>query len=348
MTATMVALVGAVATVIAYGALADRFDYASVRRRQLDVVAALVAFLCFGGIVYGGVQTRLHARDHRAPPAAPTVTTPAPDGAAADPGQAIAVAPAPSSAPVQLLAPPVDGPQPPPVPVGETAGGSGTGPDRDEPALTGYRGVPLATLPALPTPVALATNAVAPTLGPTLVAVVATATRLVAPATATAVSPIVTRVVPPVAPPTRTPVPPTPVLPTQVPMPLPTSTPNCGNPAQAQVTMSDLSASADRSGTDLVIRFRAQVRNESAFPVTIADTSVTAVNKVAGAEQYGYARLPDVTIEPGAVITLDGAVNLTKLPPPFGTTELCVSFALDTCGLRAERPVRQCHPVRGF
>jgi hypothetical protein len=349
MTATIVALVVAVATVIAYGVLADRFEYASVRRRQLDVFAALVAFLCFGGIVYGGVRVRLSGQAVREPPAEPTVVTPAPVGVGDLAGSEVAGSPETARPPVALLA----------VPDQAVVGVEGvvtlpgdeiqSAPGEDAPRPSGGDRVPVATLvTATPPLAAMATVTVPAARVPTVGPVDPTATSVMRPPTVTPVSAIATRLAPPVVPPTRTPVPPTLVVPTQAPLPLPTSTPSCGDPAQARVTMSDLSAAADRSGSDLLIRFRAQVRNDSAFPVTLAEPSVTAINKVAGAEQYGHARLSDVTIEPGAVITLDGAVTLTKLPPPFGTTELCVSFALDTCGARAERPVRQCTAVRGF
>jgi hypothetical protein len=349
MTATLLALVVAVLTVIAYVVLAERIEYSSVRRRQLDAWAAATAMACLGGIVYGGVATRAsrHDRDRPAVATAPAAPADAP-GRAADLGRPVVLAPAPSPAPVQLLAPGaplglIQAPNPAP---------SAPGLGAEEPVRPVRRdaaGVPLAELPS-PTPgVASAyTPAATGSPVPTSALTVPSATRPLATATTTPAGVVSTRVAPPPAQPTRTRVPSTSVVPTVAPLPLPTSTPNCGNPSSAQVAMSGLTAAADRSGEDVLIRFQAQVRNDSPFPVTLADISATATNRVAGSEQYGHTTLSDISIEPGAVITLEGSLTLNKLPPPFGTTELCLSFALDSCGARADRPMSQCAAARGF
>jgi hypothetical protein len=347
MTAALLALSVAVVTVIAYAVLADRIDHASVRRRQLDVWATLTACLCFSGIVYGGVETRLRPALPAAPtqPAPATMTAPADGRAAAFGEEPTAVAMAPvallvAPRPALLDAPVVDG-----QPAFDPNGDAGREEDTEDDAQAAGTGnvSPPSFVGVSPLP--------SPTFGSSGIDATATArptTILRAPTpTQTAVVAQVTRAIAPRVPATQTPKPAMPTA-TLAPEPLPSSTPNCGNASAADMRPDNLTASADRDGSDLVVHFDAQVRNDVGFPLTLSDISAVALNQTAGSEQYGQMRLSDIAVEPGAVIRLEGAVQLTKLPPPFGRTELCLSFVLDSCGQRADRTIRQCTTVRGF
>ncbi len=345
MTAAVFALAMAVVMVIVYGVFAERLDYASVRRRQLDVTAALTAAVCLAGIVYGGAATRGRLPESSPPTPQPTVDAPSPQAqrAVVEVAGSVAGVTDLGNVPVQLLAGAIEddvaqGGQEIDVPVGASEGRGPEGRRSPGAAAATLEPVPLATLmvPEVSTPTAVT---IPPS--PTIRATTPTAT-------ATAVNVVVTRVPTVRSPATWTPPAPTAVPPTQMPLPLPSATPHCGDPYSGLVAMSDLSANADRDGQDLLVRFRARVRNDASFPLTVAEISATALNQVAGSEQYGNLRLADIAIEPGAVITLEGTVVLTKLPPPFGRTELCLSFAVESCGVRAERLVRQCANVRGF
>jgi hypothetical protein len=346
MTAAVMALGLAVFTVVAYATLSERLDYASVRRRQLDLWAVATAFGCFGAIVYGGVATT--SQSVRPAPQATAVPGQRPELPAGGPEHDAAPAPAPgvmAAAPVQLLAPP-----PAPVPADPLLGpapasdAAPAAPVADEPELGDAAAGATATAfgPAAYSTVQV--TLVSPTVP--VVALLPGPTRTPAPEP-TAAAALPTRNVPPRIAPTRTPAPAQPT-PTEGWEPLPSSTPSCGEPALGQLDMDDFSASADRDGADLVVHFHARVRNGASFPLTLSDISAAALNQTAGSEQYGHARLSDIAVEPGAVIDLEGAVELSKLPPPFGRTELCVSFALDSCGQRADRTVRQCATVHGF
>jgi hypothetical protein len=139
------------------------------------------------------------------------------------------------------------------------------------------------------------------------------------------------------------------VEPTEAPTRLASATPHCGDPEDIRLRVERLDTTLDRSGGDLVVSYRARIRNESPFPATMADVVVTALNHSAGSEHFGHATRPDVTLESGAVITLEGALTLTKSPPPFGSTALCLSFVGESCGKRPPYRVnRQCTTVRGF
>jgi hypothetical protein len=351
MTAAVLALAVAVFTVIAYEVLADRFDYASVRRRQLDLVAAVMAFACFGAIVFGAVETRVR-QVGRPLPAETWTPEPAHD-APAEAGErpALGLAPAATAVAkvsVRLLDPPPGDPVPAVEPAAAAEPAPVDEPEGDEPS---GRGSDRAVAGSLPTAPAVEPGAEAgggPPAAPTVVLRVPSPTSVAGLPTATAARVVVTRLPPVPATPSPAPVQPTSPPPTREPLPLPSATPHCGEPSAGRLTLSDLGAEADRDGDDLVVRFRATIRNTAAYPLTLSDGSAIALNQTAGSEQYGHARLSDITIEPGALVTLDGTVNLTKLPPPFGRTELCLSMAVDSCGLRAERPVRQCTVVRGF
>lgn len=344
MTAAVFALAVAVVMAIVYGVFSERLDYASVRRRQLDLTAALTACACLVGIVYGATAARTRAT----PPPAPTVQPTAdalssgenrPADGTDDPSSPAAVAPAVS---VRLLAGALEAgaiataDQAADVPAPAEESHEASDRDRGVAEVVTPESVPLATLGA---PVIVVGEPLPTRQSPTLDLPTATATAV---ALLLTPMPTVGGLV------TATRPAPTAVPPTQAPPPLPRATPHCGSPSAGQVNLSELSAAADRDGQDLVVRFRARVRNEASFPVTLAEISATALNQVAGSEQYGNVRLADVAIEPGAVITLEGAIVLTKLPPPFGRTELCLSFAVESCGTRAERLVRQCSNVRGF
>ncbi len=105
----------------------------------------------------------------------------------------------------------------------------------------------------------------------------------------------------------------------------------------------------ERTGGQVIVHYLVRVRNDSAFPATMADVMITAVNRTGASEQFGSSRLPDVTLGPGGVIDVDGALTLVKAPGPFGTTDLCISFVGESCGQRAPyRVVRQCARVGGL
>jgi hypothetical protein len=352
MTAAVLALGVAVITVVAYAALAERSDYASLRRRQLDLWAGATACLCFGAIVFGGVAARA---GQAAPPPRPTLAVPErlPEDRVGEPVGAVAVADAPdaeppAAPPVGLLAPPAVAPpasEGAPIEAAAVSGvPEGQDPEAAEPENLDPAGAPPGQVPvgggAQPLPPGPAATAQIPPGRPTDAAVAA-------PATSTIVARVATRPAAPRVPPSPTDRPPPPTA-TEAPPPLPTLVPNCGDPSGAQLAMRELSASADREGSDLVVHFGARVVNDSDYPLTLSDVSAAALNQTAGSEQYGHVRLADISVEPGAAIDLDGAVQLKKLPPPFGRTELCVSFVLESCGQRADRTVRQCAAVRGF
>ena len=65
MVATLVALAGAVVTVVFYVVTADRLDYATVQRRQLDLWVAVIGLGCLVTMLLGAADVR---RDPTLPP----------------------------------------------------------------------------------------------------------------------------------------------------------------------------------------------------------------------------------------------------------------------------------------
>jgi hypothetical protein len=341
MAAGVLALVGAVVLAVAYVVLSERFPYATVHRRQLDVWAVVASLACLGVIVYGGadaqrtvrarrlaaldesslpkqVYYRVHRADLRTLPSE-AEEEPLPDAAVGSEGavpQEGAITPASDT---DARTAPDDGSQNDAAAGGELAADGEPGGFAVPPTLEWVRVILPSDEPPPPRP--------SPTSTPDPIGV---ATQRHAPgSTAT--------------------LPPTPDAPTQEATREPRPTPHCGDPEDIRLRVERLDTSLDRSGSELVVTYRARIRNESAFPATMADVMITALNHDAGSEQFGHATRPDVTLEPGAVITLEGALTLTKMPPPFGSTDLCISFVGESCGRRPPyRVVRQCATVRGF
>lgn len=323
------ALIVAVATTVAYRLLTEHLEYASVRRRQLDVWAAGVAVLCLAGVVYGTAAARRSAR---------------PGGPAPDGGPGTSPAPVKRQGPVRL------------------DGGSEEGP---APAGEGLLtlGPPPGVGSAQPTPAAIMTarrvpDEVGSVASPTLLL------QLPLPATpkvpppppdpAPTVLPTTTfeagggpNPLPPPA--TSTPPAPTALPPTAAPTALPTATPHCGDPAQIEVRIEDLRTRRRTVGRDLVVEFAFDVRNRSEFPVTLVDMRATVSRIGAGSEQFASMALEDVTIEAGAVYPVARRVTLEARPPPVGTVQLCITYAAESCGQRVPYSVgSQCQRVPGF
>lgn len=350
MLTTLLALTMAVLLAIGYGAVVSRVDDASVGRRQVDTWAVLAAFACLlfmgagaadaareAGIRRGQVA-RLRA-DLEAPPAVavrhrrPSLRPGGMVGAAAaPPGTALAGGavggepepgaagdPAPSGAPAAgEAAVPVDYSDPEASTASEAPGEVLSGPDAGASlAVSGPADVPL------PPPLRGAWPAPTP--------------RAVAYASPT---------------PTRLPIqplPPTPPPPTESIRALPTATPHCGEPSEIAVSLQIERAEAERRDDELVVRYVAAFANRSAFPVTVADLSVTALSGSSGSELYGHELKPDMLLPPSDRVVVEGAVKLDKAPSPFGTTELCIAFVGETCGRRQPYEVqRRCITVRGF
>jgi hypothetical protein len=352
MTAALLALAAAILTAVAYGTMTEQLDYATVRRRQLDAWAALSAFACLSGILYGGAEVQREVAARAESTAAYTVTAGAPEatvarreGAAAPLGaQAVATEALSPAEPGPLAAAPESVAAPPPgvpavdEPVAGVAPVAVEGPagTRPEPAGSG------APSPTAAVPAHLDVSTLAPP----------TATATAAPPSPTAtshrvsVAPTATSVRDGVA--TLPPRPrPTEPAPTDLPPPPPSSTPHCGDPGAIRVVVERIDTSADRGGERLVASLTALVRNDSPFPVTLSSIRISAVNSDSGSEQYGSSTLPDTTIQPGARYELEAAVALTKRPPPFGSTELCLQFEPESCGAGNDR-FRRCQPVDGL
>jgi hypothetical protein len=337
----LAALIGAVVTAAVYMHLAERLDYSTVQRRQLDVWTSAVAVVCLAAILYGGAGV-----ERRQATGALTE--------AAGLGQPVQAIPRLRS--VSLVRPPSDtvaaggaelAPEPPPelgleggpMPVvdeGAAPGGSRSVPRSDDSHASERptMAVGLIEVPPLSSPTP-----------PPELRVVPVTTRLASP-TATA------RLVPatsrpgglPTVRPSATPLPPT-----VEPLPPPTATPHCGDPEDVRLDVEIVAARREQRGRDLVIHYDIRARNDSSFPATMADGVVVATLRNGGSEQFGHTAVPDTTIEPGALIALDGTVTLKRIPPPFGTVETCLRFVPETCGRRLEyRIVSTCRSVDGF
>jgi len=351
MFAALMALTGAVVIASAYAVLSGRLDYATVHRRQLDAWAAVLAFVCLTVILYGGVDARRAAIERigrepaeRAPaiPAEiPRIRQPSLYVGEAGDAEEVALfesrAPAPGL-PLNLGDEPV------------TVLASDSGDDRHDeavdPGAPAARHVaPLDPLPGEPiVPLApLATAVVRRSVPPGW---------LLPPTATPAPTAIGARVVPTVAivvPPT--PLPPTPLPPTPEPPVEPSPTPFCGEPGDIRVVVDITQAEADRQARPQEIRYRAEVRSGSDFPINLTNIAATAQDSRSGSDQFGSDRKPfAMQIEPGQSATIEGTIKLERFPSPFGRSELCVSFVADTCGRRSEsRPVvRRCVGISGF
>lgn len=335
------ALAAAVVMALAYTVLAERASYASVRRRQLDAWAALVALVCLLFLFSGGhdVRRSYERRLALAPPA-PTLAvaigrqapvslkTPLPD-AVARPSGAVAraasdVAPAPEAVAVEAAPPPSDGGVRRGTDAGRTIDARpivADAPDAAaQPALVAEgTGVPVdATVPArVPTP--------------------ARQIRIGDP--------------PPLVVPTLQPATPRPSMPQPPPSPTPTATATavCGSPDDIDLSVAVREARADRTDGELVVRYRVEIGNEASFPVSLVNIHVTALNSAGGSETYGHASRPDMDVAAGAAVTIEGGLRLDRSPGPFGRTELCVTFSADSCGRRSRyEAFRRCTTVNGF
>ena len=143
--------------------------------------------------------------------------------------------------------------------------------------------------------------------------------------------------------PSVTPAPP--AQPTEPPAP----TPFCGDPDAIRMTLRIEDARVDRESDPQAVRYRARITNEAGFPVGVRNLLVTAQDSRSGADQFGIDRRPDLQIEGGHAVAIDGSVKLEKYPSPFGRSELCVSFVTDACGRQAPFPItRRCFSISGF
>lgn len=109
-------------------------------------------------------------------------------------------------------------------------------------------------------------------------------------------------------------------------------------------------AEAERSGQPQSVEYRARVRNESGFPVTLTGIVATAQDSRSGADQFGSDRKQDLVLDAGHGLEIEGSIKLERFPSPFGRSELCVSFVPETCGRRPDSaPVtRRCVAISGF
>jgi hypothetical protein len=109
-----------------------------------------------------------------------------------------------------------------------------------------------------------------------------------------------------------------------------------------------LEAEADQRADELLVRYRAEFTNNTAFPVTLADIDVSAQNR--GSERFGTDSPPNMLVQPGDTVPLEGSVRLTKRPSPITRTDLCISFVSESCGRREpfNNVTRRCQVVSGF
>lgn len=334
----LIGLAGAMATLVVYSILTERLPVISLRRRQLDSWACLLALGWLGGIAYGGavVQSRpleddgsndaVRHREMRPPPVL-RLTPPA----LQRPGD-----------PVRLV---VNRPDPtphlaaqPPVPAPSSGAGfeSDEDPNASDTETTVLEAMPgLALVPA-PTEV--------PRLGvATLNALRAAPTADRSPVIATrAPAALPTIVLLPTHPPTPSPFP-TP----RPPAPAPTAV--CGDPKAIRLEVRFDDAAADNDGRGLAVRYHLRVLNDSAFPVHLAEAVLAALSRGPGAEQFGSQRLDEVILAANSVYDLDGTLTLDRRPSPMTRTDLCMSFVPESCGQREPyRVFRRCTAVHGF
>ncbi len=342
MIAVVLALMGAVCLAAVYVTATERMDYGSLHRRQLDVWASLAALVCLGGILFGGADAQRQLALRPYPERPGVAATIVPRLLAADLGHSDGAPQAEAVASDHVLASASDA-----LP----DGGPGAGPDemrlrvdsdvrRSGRSSGGGASSPAGgEKPAYPFPTAVFAPMIGATPQPSAAVdlLPTTTPPLVRIATRFRDGSVTGTPTPTVGPPTA------------VPTAAPSVTPHCGDPQDIRLRVERLDTTLDRSDGDLAVRYSARIRNESLFPATMADVVVTALNQTAGSEYFGHATRPDITLAPGAVIGLAGAVTLTKSPPPFGSTDLCLSFVGETCGQRPPYSViRRCRTVRGF
>ena len=342
MNAALLALMSAVLTLLAYLLLTDQLEYATVRRRQIDAWAAMTALVCIVGIAYGGIAARHDAegfgsREASAVRAAvevkrvvyPDLARPAVVSSEVSFAPSVTVLEGGVASEPERVSDPDPNPQ-------RVEGASTLGADgpksiflaepRDDPGLA-----PIAAPAGPEIRDAIEVVIAAPT--PTLQRVV---TRV--PLQPVRPAPTVELVLPSV-----TPEPP--AQPTEPPAP----TPFCGEPEAIRMTLRIDEARVDRESDPQAVRYRARVTNEAGFPVLVRNLLVTAQDSRSGSDQFGSDRQPDLQIEGGHSIAIEGAVKLEKYPSPFGRSELCVSFVTDSCGRQAAFPTtRRCFSISGF
>ena len=319
---SITALLLATVVTVAYLVLTEHLDYTSVRRRQLDAWAAAAAIGCLGLILYGNVSVRRTAQhDEESIPDAtleqavpvgrktPVHLEVPPDAAAPAP-RLIVVAPPPADAAVPESPPPAADAQ---------------GPSREQVNGPVLDHPPLVRLPG------------EPTLQPTLAADPSVPTLTPVPGTT----------VQPWVPATATPAPP--ATSTALPTPEPRATPHCGDPADIKMSVVNLHSDREDVGGELVVDYSFDIRNDSAFPVSVVQGFVTVTRAQGGSETYGTQSMADVTIEAGAVFPVARRIPLDTRPPPFGDVRICVNFWMETCGQRRELDRGgQCQQVTGF
>ncbi len=343
MTAGVLALVSAVVLAVAYVALSERFSYSTIHRRQLDVWVAVGSLVCLGVMLYGAADAHRELRSHRL----------AVDGSGGPPRQVVYRIHQPN---LRTVADLVDEPalvdSLPAAPAADEAAGMSLPAARSESGGAG-RGETDAARSASESGQDNLSEAEADEVVPTAIlsppeSSTADLPPIPQPSLTPTFGPIRVETMRPEPNPTFTP-PATAMEPTSEPTRLSSPTPHCGDPEDIRLRVERLDTSLDRGGSKLVVEYRARIRNESTFPATMADVVITALNHDAGSEQFGHDTRPDVTLQPGAVITLEGTLTLTKMPPPFGSTDLCISFVGETCGRRPPyRVTRHCTTVRGF
>jgi hypothetical protein len=350
MFATLMALGGAVVTVLLYAVAAERMDYATVQRRQLDLWVAAIGFGCLVTILYGAAEVR---RTNGAVP------TPAPMAATRPPLVTRHFAPDLHRGTVPSD-PAAAGDEAVAAQAVATDNGAPISSAATEPAAPYYHGIgwrrPTAVSLPGPQPVAPASLPVASAVSmPSWRGVFTPVLEVLPLATpmppgheipiATLAATALPRDPTDVPPPQR----PLPTEPPDVGPPLPTATPYCGDPQDIRVTLDVVDAFVDRGGDTLAVGYRAEVRNASAFPVTLVDIAAVVESRDVGSERFGHQSVSDVALEPGVLHRLDGRVELTKSPPPFDLTRLCVSFVPQTCGRALPyRITKHCFDTRGF
>jgi hypothetical protein len=342
MLATVVALAAVIALALAYAVVSERLDDGSLARRQLDVwvfvggLACLVAMLCGGGNVHQS-QLELAARRPLAQPV-PTVVVRQ---------LAVSLGGVPTVQPSVVAAALVTDAEGHPIDrSAESAGAPGWSGQAAKPPFVSLLGERPAASAASGDQVPVQTEGQAVAADS-----VYTSSLAMSPPqpSAPALSPVV--VVPPTSapPPSPTELPPVPRQPTAVPSPWATPTPFCGDPHDIVLDLDVLDASIERDGSQISVRYRAQVHNKSTFPVRIRDLVVTLEGRDSGSERFGYQRLADMQVEPTVVQAIEGSLTLDKSPSPFGSTQLCVSLTTETCGQSLPyHPTKRCVVSRGF
>lgn len=337
------ALAFAVVLALVYSVLAERVDGDTVHRRQFDAWVAIGAFGCWLALASGDLTVRrdiakrqfdLDRSDARPTEVVrgivPSLRTPdapeiSPPLEAADD----------ASVPARRIDP--DGGEP--EPGDEAIASSGYEPAGRSERLSRDDGTPVAISASAAEP-SSSESGNGPPAAPLSTAPVTEPDRpivVIVTPTSTPTSPSITPLVP-------TSVPPTPDVSV-----LPTATPHCGTPGEIDFTLRIEQAEAERGDDGLKVRYRARIENRSAFPVTLADITITAQNSASGSDHYGHALRPDISLAPFDRVTIQGSIPLTKSPSPFGRTELCFAMVGETCGVREPYTMRRrCSTVDGF